>query len=120
MITVDDFVKVVLVLSICFALVGISVQIIRMMGGFIDTVKLANAIMKNVTTIVDKFTGDYDYISDQVKFIIETVSKFVNGVLGPVTKIFGFMKSFSGRMPGGKSKKSKTDEDDEETVDDEE
>ena len=70
MITVDDFVKVVLVLSVAFALVGISIQIIRMMGGFVETVKLANDVMKDVTTIVDKFTGDYDYIAEQVKFTI--------------------------------------------------
>ena len=46
------------------------------------------------------------------------ISKFVNTVLGPVTKLFGFAKSFSSKMPG-KSKKSKP-EDEEETVDDEE
>lgn len=125
MFTIDDFVKVVLVLSVCFALVGISIQIIRLMGGFIDTVKLANDIMKNVTTIVDKFTGDYDYIMEQIKFIIDTVSKFVNGVVGPVTKLAGFMQAFAGKMPGQSKKKkpskSNNDEnsDDEETVDDE-
>jgi len=113
MITIDDFVKVLLVLSVCFSLVGISIQIIRMLGGLVDTVKTGNKIVNNASTLVEKVTGDYDYISEQVKMIVDLVSKFVNKVLGPVVRFFGKTKGFS------KPSKTKPSQD-EETVDEEE
>jgi hypothetical protein len=110
---VDDIVKIVLVLSVAFTLVGITVQIIRMMAEFIVTIREANSMVKNISTIVDKFTGDYDFISEQVKMILETISSFINTVFIPLTKVFGFMGGFEKVFNRKKSKKDKDDEDEE-------
>jgi len=111
--TVDDFVKIVLVLSIAFTLVGITIQIIRMLGGFVETVKLSNSILKNMTVIVEKFTSDYDFLSEKIKFIVETVSKFVSGVLGPITKVASFVGSFTKDKDKHNKKASKDNSSDE-------
>jgi len=113
----DDFVKIVLVLAVAFSIIGISIQVIRMLGGFVETVKIANTMMKSASTLVEKFTDDYDYLMDQIKFILNTISKFVNGVLGPIVKFAGFAKSFGDKKK--KKSKSKADEDKDEDDNDE-
>jgi uncharacterized protein YoxC len=118
---VDDIVKLILVISIAFTLVGISVQVIRLLGEFVFTIKEANSMLKSVASLVEKFTGDYDYIIEQVKMILDTITGFVNTVFKPLIKMFGFMGKFSGKNNDKKEKKSKKSEDEDEDyeVDDE-
>jgi uncharacterized protein YoxC len=123
--SIDDIVKLILVISIAFTLVGVSVQIIRLLGEFVFTIKEANSMLKSVASLVEKFTGDYDYIIEQVKMILDTVSGFINSVFKPLIKIFGFMGKFTDKTKGNKSKDSKNkseesedfEEDDEDLVD---
>jgi hypothetical protein len=120
--SIDDIVKLILVISIAFTLVGISIQIIRLLGEFVFTIKEANSTLKSVATLVEKFTGDYDYIIEQVKMIIDTVSSFTNSAFKPLNKIFGFMNKFTNKSKEKKSKNSKDEdqdieEDDEDLVD---
>jgi len=118
---VDDVVKLILVFSVAFTLVGISVQIIRIMNELIQSAKEGNAILKNVSSIVDKFTDDYDYISDQVKMIIGGASRLTSNVFSPLGSVFSFLKKFenmfgkkeprpSSKGNDGKDKKDNSEE----------
>ena len=108
-ITIDDLVKLILVLSIAFSLVGLSVQMMRILGGLVDTVKESNFILHLVSEVMEKFTGDYDYIIEQVKSILESVSGFTRGVFVPLTKLMGFVKNIPGMGFMGKSSKESND-----------
>jgi hypothetical protein len=107
LITTDDFVKIALTLSICFALVGIAVQIMRMMGSMNETIKESNLIIKLGHDFLEKFSEDYDYIIDQVKNILDGVSGISEAILGPLANIFGFLKKFENMPFVGKKKAHK-------------
>ena len=54
---INDFAKLVLVLSLSFSLVGIAVQIMRLLGTTNETLKLSHDILKNMTKLGEKFTA---------------------------------------------------------------
>jgi hypothetical protein len=110
--TIDDIIKLILTLSVAFSLVGISIQLMRILGGLVDTVKESNFIVHTASDLFEKITGDYDYIIEQIKSILESITGFTRGVFIPLTNIFSFLKGFggSGRF---KSKKSKKEEEEE-------
>ena len=112
-ITTDDFVKIALTLSVAFALVGIAVQLIRILGELVHTVQEGNLLLKLVFELMQKVTEDYDYIADLVKSTLESINGFTNTVFVPLAKMFGFLGKLEG-MPfmfgfkaatGGKKKK---------------
>ena len=107
LITTDDFVKIVLTLSVCFALVGIAIQIMRMMGSLNETIKEGNLIVKLGHDFLEKFSEDYDYLIDQVKNILDGVSGLSDAILVPLSNIFGFLKKFEGMPFMGKKKSEK-------------
>ncbi|HOY46898.1 MAG TPA: hypothetical protein PKU95_04690 [Candidatus Dojkabacteria bacterium] len=95
--TIDDLIKLLLAFSVAFSLVGISVQSMRILGELVETVRESNFIIRTARELFDKFTGDYDYIIEQVKGILESIRGFTSGVFGPLTSMFSFLKTFSGK-----------------------
>ena len=104
--TVDDIVKLVLTLSVCFCLVGISWQIIRMLGQLIESVKEGNLVIRDGRDLLEKFVEDYDYFAGLIKSILESINGFARGVFVPLTGIFGFLKKIE-KMPIFRNKKEK-------------
>jgi hypothetical protein len=102
--TVDDIIKFILTFSVCFSLVGISVQFMRMLGNLTDTVKEMNFIVKDGRSLLEKFLEDYDYIIEQIKSILEAVSSFTQAFFLPLSNIFGFLKKFEGFTNFGKGR----------------
>jgi hypothetical protein len=96
--TVDDFVKLLLTFAVCFSIVGISWQLIKMLGNLTETVKESNFIIKDARELLEKFVEDYDYFADLIKSILESVNGFTKGVFGPLTTLFGFLKGIE-KMP---------------------
>lgn len=94
--TIDDIIKLILALSVAFSLVGISIQMMRILGGLVDTVKESNFIIHTASDLFEKITGDYDYIIDQIKNILDSITGFTRGVFIPLTNMFGFLKGFVG------------------------
>ena len=101
--TVDDFVKLLLTFSVCFSIVGISWQLIKMLGNLTETVKESNFIVKDGRELLEKFVEDYDYFADLFKSILESVNGFTKAVFVPLTNIFGFLKGIES-MPFFKQK----------------
>lgn len=110
-ITTDDFVKIALTVAVCFCIIGVSYQIMRILSGLVKSVDESNLILKLVRDFLEKFMEDYDYIIEQVKFILEAVSGFSRSVFTPLSKMFGFLKSFEGIASGFAPKKKKRSED---------
>lgn len=95
--TVDDLVKIILVLSVSFSLVGLAIQIMRLLSSLNETVKESNVIISLSSRLLEKVSLDYDYIIEQLKLILESVSGFTRGVFQPLTKLFSFLKKFTDR-----------------------
>ena len=91
--TIDDLIKLILVFALCFAIIGISWQLIRILGEFITTIKETNFILKSVRELTEKFVEDYDYLIEQVKFIIDSISMLSKAVVVPISKVFGFLRN---------------------------
>jgi hypothetical protein len=105
--TVDDFVKLALTLAICFSIVGISWQLIKMLSNLTETVKESNFIVHDGRELLEKFVEDYDYFADLFKSILESINGFTKAVFVPLTNIFGFLKGLE-NMPFLKQKPKNT------------
>jgi len=105
--TVDDFVKILLTLAICFSLVGISWQIIKMLGQLIETVKESNIIIRDGRDLIEKLIEDYDYLAELIKSILESINGFTKGFFVPLTKLFGFLQGID-KIPFMKGKREKS------------
>jgi ABC-type transporter Mla subunit MlaD len=105
--TVDDFVKIILTLSVCFSLVGISIQVIKMLGQLIETVKETNLVVRDGRDLLEKFVEDYDYFAGLLKSILESINGFTKGVFVPLTNLFGFLSKIDD-LPFLKKRKEKS------------
>jgi hypothetical protein len=113
--TVDDFVKILLAVSGAFAIVGIAFQLMRLLGELVTSVRELNHTLDNTNILTDKLVDDYDYISTQIKSIVDGLSGFVNNVFVPLTNALGFVKKLND-LPfvGGRGKSKRKTEDKEE------
>lgn len=103
--TADDFAKLILVVSLAFALVGIAYQIMRLIGSMADNLSDLRKVTQTLGNLTEKFNDDYDFISEQVKNIVRSVSNFAKNVINPLSKGLGFISRFT------KSKNDLSDED---------
>lgn len=59
MLTVDDLVKFVLIFSVSFAIVGISVQLIKLIGKLVDVLEDTRHTLRNVNDLSSYALEDY-------------------------------------------------------------
>lgn len=97
-VSTDDFVKLALTVSLCFAIIGIAFQFMRMLSELVVTVKQSNSLLTLLQDFLEKFMEDYDYIVEQVKSIVESVGGFSRSVFVPLSRMFGFLKKIE-KMP---------------------
>ncbi|HLD03344.1 MAG TPA: hypothetical protein VJC17_01075 [Candidatus Dojkabacteria bacterium] len=109
---VDDIVKLALAFALLFAIVGIAYELMKLISSLTDNVKGMSKIVSEMGELSGKLVKDYDYVSEQIKFIIGTLSAFVKKVLVPLTGIFGIVGKFAnfGRKKQEKETEEETDE----------
>ncbi|HRN85820.1 MAG TPA: hypothetical protein PKU78_00455 [Candidatus Dojkabacteria bacterium] len=91
---INDFAKLVLVLSLSFSLVGIAIQIMRLLGTTNETLKLSHDILKSLTKLGEKVTEDYSKFSTHLLTLSESVSRIGTDVIVPVVGLFSFLDRF--------------------------
>jgi len=101
---IDDFLKSLLVASLCFSLVGISYQIMKLISNLGDSVGDFRKTIKNVSNMSEKVNRDYDFVMDQIKSFAESIGSIGRNVIDPITNMLGFLKRFE----PSKSKLEKT------------
>jgi hypothetical protein len=74
--SVDDFVKLILGVAGAVSILGISIQLMRLLGTLNTTLQDFQYITRRIAVIVDKVAGDYEKFKDKVK-----------GVLSPLTML---------------------------------
>jgi len=83
-----------------------------------DNVKNMSRIVDEMGTLSSKLVKDYDYISEQIKFVITAISSFAKKVLVPLTGILGIFGKL-GKFNPLKRKSSEADAEQTEAEEDE-
>jgi hypothetical protein len=94
---INDISKIILVVSLSFSLVGISIQIMRLMGTFNDSLKDLQEILRSFGKISQKLSEDYDQISAHILTLTGAISKIGTDVIAPAIGLFGFLDRFKSK-----------------------
>lgn len=92
MINLDDFLKLVLVLSISFAIVGISYQIMRLFSKFTTILEDLRNPIKNINELSDSLLQDYKDVRGYLKSFGGVVSN-----LNKLMSSLGFLSFFKNK-----------------------
>src|SRR5688572_23002505 len=95
---VDDFVKVVLVLGFTFSMVGISFQIMRLIGKFTASLQDLRKTFQNVSTVSDMAVEDYSKLRGLLNGILGAFDNIQN-VLSPLSVVTNMLSKFGPKKP---------------------
>lgn len=95
---VDDFVKIVLVLGFTFSMVGISFQIMRLIGKFTASLQDLRKTFQNVSTASDMAVEDYGKIRVVLNSVLGAVDNIQN-VLSPLKNVASILSLFGQKKP---------------------
>ncbi len=96
--TVDDFVKIILVLSVAIAIVGIALQLMRVLGGVADNLQDLRKAVQNVGKITDMAVEDYGKLRGLVTTLADLGDKLKN-IAGPVSALLSKLPVGKDRTP---------------------
>lgn len=88
---INDIAKIILVVSVSFSLVGISIQIMRLMGTFNESLKDLQEILRSFGKISKKISEDYDQFSSHLLTLSSSISKIGTDVITPAVGLFSFL-----------------------------
>jgi hypothetical protein len=91
---IDDFVKILLAVSISFAIIGVSYQIMKLIGKLSNNLDEVNHSVGNLNKFSEKLLEDYDFISGEVKALTGAVGNIGRNIIDPIVNLFGFLKQF--------------------------
>lgn len=91
---INDLVKIILVVSLSFSIVGIAIQIMRLLGTVNETLRLSQDIIRSVNKISSKISDDYSTLSEHLLTLTEAISRIGTDVIVPVVGLFGFLDRF--------------------------
>lgn len=94
---INDIAKIILVVSLSFSLVGISIQIMRLMGTFNDSLKDLQEILRSFGKISGKLSEDYDQFSAHILTLTGAISKIGTDVIAPIVGLFSFLDRFNSK-----------------------
>lgn len=84
----------ILIIAISFSVVGVSVQIMRILGTSNDAIKLSLESIRNLNRITTKITEDYSKASSNILALTEAISRIGTNIIDPVVGVFGFLNRF--------------------------
>lgn len=87
MMTVDEFVKLLLAVSASIAVVGISIQIMRLLGTLNSTLQDFRFITHQIAEIIDKLSEDYEKIRTNITQMTSPLKSLNNNVIAPLTEM---------------------------------
>lgn len=91
---INDLAKIILVVALSFSVVGISIQIMRLLGTANDTIKLSHETIRNLNRITTKISDDYLALSDHILTLTQSISRIGTNVIDPIVGLFGFLDRF--------------------------
>lgn len=92
--SVDDFIKIMLATGFTFSLVGISFQIMRLIGKFTASIQDLRKTFQNVSTVSDLVVEDYRRVRGVLLSIVDVVDNLQKNVLSPLKTITNILSLF--------------------------
>lgn len=93
--TINELSILILVISVSVSLVGISIQIMRLISTTTDTFKKSQPLVENVVSLSDKITKDYEEVSKHVLTLTSALSRIGTDVIAPIAGIFKFLQKYT-------------------------
>ena len=93
--TINEFYILILVLSVSVSLVGISIQIMRLISTTTETFKKSQPLVDNFVSLSDKITQDYSELSTHILTLTSSLSKIGTEVIAPIIGIFKFLQKYT-------------------------
>lgn len=104
--TVDEIVKLMIFSGITFSMVGLSIQIMRILGGFASILSDLRKTIQNIGNASDQFVEDYKMISDAIRALSKGLTNINSGIIEPLSKFSKLASRFS---KFGKNKEEEED-----------
>lgn len=82
--------------SIIFAIIGISWQLMKLLSKATDTLDEFRKTNEKVNVLVEKVSYDYEYISSLIKGVSATIERVNEEILAPIRNIGNIFRSVEG------------------------
>lgn len=92
--TVNEIAIIILVISVSICIVGISIQLMRLLGTSNDILKKTEPIVDSVAKLTDQVTDDYSVLSRHILTLTESLSTIGSKVVTPLVGLFGFLDKY--------------------------
>jgi hypothetical protein len=92
---VDNIVKIILALSLAFSLVGISIQIIRILGTTNILMKDLHYVVLQFMEIIETIKNDYEGLKAKLDGVLEPIMRIKDNFLNPLAKITGTVGAYA-------------------------
>lgn len=110
---VDLFLNNALLVSIIFAILGISWQLMKLLSKTTETLEEFRHTNIKVNKLVEKASTDYEYISSTIKSLSVTIDNLNKEVLNPIRSVGNVFHAFESVFQGVWSRvKTSTDAED--------
>jgi hypothetical protein len=74
MVSIDDFLKIILTVSVSFGVFGISLQIMRLLSKVVDILELLKHPIENLSELSDSIVEDYNDIRNYLQMFKSAIS----------------------------------------------
>jgi len=95
---ISDITKLILVLGLTFAIVGIAYQLMRLISAVTDNLRDLRMTVKNIGVITDELIEDQKLLKEGVKSFVNVGKKFEEmaqmveqKIVAPITELFSFV-----------------------------
>lgn len=94
MIFTTEFFQNLLLFSSSLAILGISWQLVKLLGKTTETMDEFKKSNQKVNSLIDKVESDYVYISNTIKSLSITIDKINEEIITPVRSLSNIFKTF--------------------------
>ncbi len=107
----NDITKLILAVAISVSCLGISIQVMRLLGALTENVKDLRKTVKNLGILVEGLVADQKLLTKGLKSLVEVTDKIREiafmisaKIIKPITVIFGFLSSINAFIESFKSR----------------
>jgi hypothetical protein len=108
--TIDEVVKLILAISFAISLLGVSWQLMRLIGKMADSIEDVRGGLKSASKLVETASDDYNRIRTEVWSLLDSLKK-IRDVFEPLSKIFTVVSGLGGFLNPKRDKLSTSETD---------
>lgn len=93
--SVDDVTKLLLAGAISFSIVGISIQLMRLLGSFNDVIQDVRSTVRFIGELAHRISGDYKNLREGMANFLNPIQNMVNNVTKPLNRLTKVLGGFT-------------------------